>query len=234
MQVQDIYYYETFGNRFSKPSVDSVAFYGKADATYYLDDYTRFPIMEEVMREYVPGVFVRKRKDGFHFIVVDIQNKGVLAGDPMILLDGVPVLDTDDIMKVDPLTVKKLEVIQRQYFLGQAVFSGIVSYTTYKGNLGNLELDPKSMSLNYEGLQLRREFHSPQYSYQDRKDRMPDQRYLLYWNANVTTGADGRQHLEFYSSDVGGRYAVVVQGMDNGGFSGSATYTFTVNISDNQ
>jgi hypothetical protein len=234
MQVQDIYYYDTYGSRFSKPTVDSMAFYGKADATYYLDDYTRFPIMEEVMREYVPGVFVRKRRDGFHFIVVDIQNKGVLAGDPMILLDGVPVQDTDDIMKVDPLTVKKLEVIQRQYYLGQAVFSGIVSYTTYKGDLGNLELDPKSLSLNYEGLQLRREFHSPEYRYQDRKDRMPDQRYLLYWNANVATDAEGKQRLDFYTSDVGGRYEVVVQGMDSDGFSGSATYFFTVNVLDNQ
>jgi hypothetical protein len=151
----------------------------------------------------------------------------------MILLDGVPVLDTDDIMRVDPLTVKKLEVVQRQYYLGQAVFSGIVSYTTYKGDLGNLELDPRSMSLNYEGLQLRREFHSPQYRYQDRKDRMPDQRYLLYWNANVTTDADGKQHLDFYTSDVEGRYEVVVQGMDRNGFAGSATYAFTVNESDN-
>lgn len=234
MQVQDIYYYNEYGNRFAKPTVDSVAFYGNADATYYLDDYTRFPVMEEVMREYVPGVFVRKRKDGFHFIVVDVQNKGVLSGDPMILLDGVPVLDTDDIMKVDPLTVKKLEVIQREYFLGQAVFSGIVSYSTYNGDLGNLQLDPKSVSLNYEGLQLRREFYSPQYSYRDEKDRMPDQRHLLYWNPDVTTEDNGKQQVGFYTSDVDGQYRVVIQAVDKQGYSGTATCTFTTHAADDQ
>ncbi|HET7179736.1 MAG TPA: hypothetical protein VFI14_08430 [Chryseosolibacter sp.] len=234
MQVQDIYYYEQYGNRFAKPEVDSMAFYGKADATYYLDDYTRFPVMEEVMREYVPGVFVRKRRDGFHFLVVDIQNKGVLSGDPMILLDGVPVLDTDDIMRVDPLTVKKLEVIQREYFLGQAVFSGIVSYTTYKGDLGNLQLDPRSISLNYDGLQLRREFHSPEYSYRDSRERMPDQRHLLYWNPDVTTNSDGQGQIEFYTSDVDGSYAIVVQGIDKYGYSGTATATFITSGPDDQ
>ena len=122
MQVQDIYYYDTYGERTLAPWVDSTAFYGRPDATFYLDDYTRFPVMEEVMREYVPGVFVRKRKDGFHFVVIDLENGGVLSGDPMILLDGVPVADTDDIMAIDPLRIRKLEVVNRQYYLGQAVF----------------------------------------------------------------------------------------------------------------
>ncbi len=233
MQVQDIYYYEQYGNKFIQPVVDSAAFYGKADATYLLDDYTRFPVMEEVMREYVPGVFVRKRKDGFHFIVVNVLNKGVLEGDPMVLLDGVPVMDVDDIMKVDPLRVKKLEVIQRQYYVGQAVFSGIVSYSTYNGDLGNLELDPKSVSMNYDGLQLKRQFYSPAYNYQQRKERMPDQRYLLYWNPDVTTDAAGKGQVEFYTSDVDGKCMVVIQGMNNDGLAGSKKYTFITNAPEN-
>ena len=233
MQVQDIYYYDQFGNKFAQPEVDSAAFYGKADATYFLDDYTRFPVMEEVMREYVPGVFVRKRRDGFHFIVVDAVNKGVLEGDPMILLDGVPVMDADDIMKVDPLRVKKLEVIQRQYYVGQAVFSGIVSYTTYKGDLGNLELDPRSISLNYEGLQLRRQFYSPAYRYEERRERMPDQRYLLYWNPDVATDDTGKGQVEFYTSDVDGPYMVVIQGVTDSGLAGSKKYIFMTNAPEN-
>ena len=99
------------------------------------------PVMEEVMREYVPGVFVRKRKDGFHFIVLDLVNGGVLPGDPMVLLDGVPILDVDDIMAVDPRRIRKLEVVNRQYHLGQAVFFGIVSYTSYQGDLAGVEVE---------------------------------------------------------------------------------------------
>lgn len=235
MQVQDIFYYESYGNRFISPLVDSSAFYGKADATYYLDDYTRFQVMEEVMREYVPGVFVRKRKGKFHFMLVDIDHGGILNGDPMVLIDGVPVFEVDDIMKFDPLKVKKLEVVKRQYYLGPAVFSGIVSYSTYAGDLAGWELDPRSISLNYDGLQLRREFYSPIYNNNEqRNNRMPDQRYLLYWDPEITTGRDGKQQVEFYTSDVPGTYRVIVEGLNNQGLSGSKVYTFSVKPPDNQ
>lgn len=234
MQVQDIYYFDTFGNRTILPEVDSSAFYGEADATYYLDDYTRFPVMEEVMREYVPGVFVRKRKDGFHFIVIDLVNGGVLPGDPMVLLDGVPVLDVDDIMAVDPRRIRKLEVVGRQYHLGQAVFFGIVSYTSYQGDLAGAEIDPQSLSLNYEGLQLKREFHSPQYSRQQENDRLPDQRYLLHWEPTILTDETGKQQLEFFTSDVPGNYVVMVEGINQEGDAGSGSFTFTVTPPENQ
>jgi hypothetical protein len=39
---------------------DSLAFFGIPDEKYFLDDFTRFPTMEEVLREYVRGVLVRK------------------------------------------------------------------------------------------------------------------------------------------------------------------------------
>lgn len=234
MQVQDVYYYDAYGKRTELPLVDSSAFYGQADATYYLDDYTRFPVMEEVMREYVPGVFVRKRKDGFHFVVVDDINGGVLAGDPMVLVDGVPVQDVDDVMRMDPLRVKKLEVIKRPYYLGQSVFSGIISYTTYQGDLGGLELDPRSVTLDYDGLQLKRQFHNPEYSRDQRNNRMPDQRHLLHWEPEITTDENGQHQLEFYTSDATGRYVIVVEGIDRNGYSGTSMSYFSVTATENQ
>jgi hypothetical protein len=228
MQVQDIY----FANEFAKTkstAPDSSAFYGKADETYLLDAFTRFPVMEEVMREYVPGVMVRKRKDGFHFIVLDNVSSSVFNDSPLVLLDGVPVFDEDEIMNFSPLQVKKLEVMTRRWFLGQLSFSGIVSYTTYQGDLGGFPLHPKSVMLNYEGLQMQREFYSPKYENKNqRESRLPDQRYLLYWNPLVTTDKDGHQQLEFNTSDIPGEFKIVVEGMTKDGNVGSATSTFTV------
>lgn len=233
MQVQDVFYYEQYGNRIIQPAVDSSAFFGQADATYLLDDYTRFPVMEEVMREYVPGVFVRKRKDGFHFIVVDQVNRGILRGDPMVLVDGVPVIDVDNVMRMNPLRVKKMEIVNRPYYLGQAVFSGIVSYTTYQGDLGGLELDPRNVTLNYDGLQLKRQFHSPEYSRDQQNHRMPDQRYLLYWQPEITTDPHGKAQFEFFTSDVPGKYVIMVEGLNGAGYSGTDTCHFTVHPADN-
>ena len=185
--------------------------------------------MEEVMREYVPGVMVRKRKDGFHFLVLDNVRKTLFQEDPLVLLDGVPVFDIDKIMAFDPLKVKKLEVITNRYFLGPFNFPGIVSYTTYTGDLAGFQLDPRSVTLDYEGLQSQRIFYSPAYDNQkQRENRMPDRRNLLFWAPQVKLDKEGKSHVEFYTSDLVGNYAVVIEGLSTNGYSGSTTSSFLV------
>ncbi|HEX6892096.1 MAG TPA: hypothetical protein VF141_15420 [Chryseolinea sp.] len=232
MQVQDVFYQDR--SKIKASGVDTTAFYGKADATYYLDDYTRFPVMEEILREYVPGVMVRKRKDGFHFLVLDEVNKKVFDEDPLVLLDGIPVFDTDEIMEFDPLKVRKLEVLTRRYYMGVLSLPGVVSFTTYAGDLAGFQLNPRILQLDYEGLQLQREFYSPSYETSKLRDsRLPDQRQLLFWAPEVITDKDGNKKLEFYTSDIAGDYEVVVEGMTGKGVSGKGTGTFAVRPYEN-
>ncbi|MBL0745161.1 hypothetical protein [Chryseolinea lacunae] len=227
MQVQDIFYQDKL-NIISNAVKDSSAFYGKPDAQYFLDDYTRFTVMEEVMREYVPGVMVRKRKDGFHFMNINDVHKGVFSEDPIVLLDGVPVFDIDKIMEFDPLKVKKLEVFTRRYYVGTVSMTGLVSYTTYTGDMAGFVLDPRAMVMDYEGLQLQREFYSPTYENQKQHDsRWPDRRSVLFWAPQVIT-KDGKQHVEFYTSDVTGDYTIVIRGLTADGQSGSTAQSFSV------
>ena len=232
MQLQNIFFEKNV--RVLTPAMDSVPFYGKPDEKYLLDDFTRFPTMEEVMREYVPGVMVRIRKGKFHFLTLDKDNNSLFRDNPLVLLDGVPVFDIDRIMNFDPRKVQKLDVMTRRYFLGNLSFEGVVSYSTYHGNLLDFELDRHAFSIPYEGLQLEREFYSPRYeSKQQRESRAPDTRDLLYWSPSVKTDRLGKQQLEFYSSDVPGKYSAVVQGITKNGKPGSARFTFQVTHRDN-
>ncbi|WP_135434883.1 hypothetical protein [Hymenobacter fodinae] len=229
MQTQNAY----FGKQqalYRRPlATDSTAFYGKPDEKYNLDDYTRFKVLEEVMREYVPGVQVRLRKDGFHFMVMDHINKAIFQENPLVLLDGVPVFNINKIMAMDPLKIQKLEVMTSNYFQGAARYNGIVSYSTYKGDLAGFELNPRALIQEYEGLQYQREFYSPSYnSAEEKQRRLPDLRNLLYWNPEVTTTGTSPTTLEFYTSDQPGTYVVVVQGLSSDGLSGSARYQFEV------
>ncbi|MEJ1240703.1 hypothetical protein WBG78_21340 [Chryseolinea sp. T2] len=228
MQVQDIYYQDK-GVKTRSVAIDTTAFYGKADATYYLDDYTRFPVMEEIMREYVPGVLVRKRRDGFHFINLDVVNKGTFSEDPFIMLDGLPLFDADKIMAYDPLKVKKLEVVTRRYYMGVLSLPGIVSYTTYAGDLSGFTIDPHCLVIDYEGLQMQREYYAPKYeNAKQRESRLPDQRDRLFWAPSIVTDNQGKQFLEFYTSDLTGDYEVLIEGMSTKGAVGSAVNRFQV------
>ena len=222
----------TFADRhrfeFAPEKVDSLAFYGKPSEQYLLDKYTRFKVMEEVLREYVPGVLVRIRKDGFHLLVVDKTNKSVLET-PLTLLDGVPVFDANKIMALDPLKIRKLEVVDGRYYQGQAVYNGIVSFTTYKGDLEGFQLDPRVLVQQYEGVQRQREFYAPRYDTPAaQQSRLPDLRNLLYWNPNIDLAGPAAQTLSFYTGDQAGRYLVVLQGLSAAGRPGSTSFVMEV------
>ncbi|RZK24487.1 MAG: hypothetical protein EOO56_01165 [Hymenobacter sp.] len=215
--------------RYLPVPTDTVAFYGRPDEHYRLDDYTRFPTMEEVMREYVPGVLVRKRRDGFHFLVVDRPRHITLKENPLTLIDGLPVFKIDQIMAFDPLKVKTLDVMANRYFVGQQAYDGLVSYYTYKGDLGGFPLNPHALIEEYETLQVPREFYAPRYDTEaQQRSRLPDLRNLLYWNPNIQLAADKPQNLEFFTSDQAGRYLVMTQGLTPDGQLGSTSFLFDV------
>lgn len=217
MQVQNIY----TGSLMKKvitPVVDTTTFYGRADARYMLDDYTRFTTMEEVLREYVLGVNVRRRGGHFALMVLDMPTRNFFSSNPLVLLDGVPMFNMDKVIGYDPLKVRKMEVLTKRYFFGQLYFDGVISFTTYKGDIGGYELDPGATVLDYEGLQVEREFYAPQYhSPEALASHLPDYRNLLYWAPEL--GKNSRQ--TFYTSDLPGRYAIVLQVLGANGKTGS-------------
>ena len=232
MQTVNTYYGKN--TTYKNLSIDSTAFYGEADEKYLLDDYTRFTVMEEVMREYVHGVWVRKRDGKFIFKVPDEPRKGLFQNESLVLLDGVPIFDVDKIMAFSPLKVQKLDVMTRKYFLGTFTFEGIVSYTTYKGDLGGFELDPRAMVLDYQGLQLQKEFFSPRYETPSEvESRLADRRNLLFWASDIKLSGTESQFVEFYSSDEPGIYKAVIQGIDSNGITGKATTSFEIKAPEN-
>lgn len=205
-------------NRFQDPSIDSNAFYYKPDYTYYLDLYARFTTMEEVIREYVTPITLTKNEGRFQLAVYDDQNKRFFDKAPLVLLDGVPILNMDKFIEYDPLKIRKLEVVSRTYFSGNLAFNGIANFITYNGKMEGYELDPRATLIDYKGLQLQREFMAPVYENQNQIDsRIPDFRHLLHWSANINTTSKGKINTSFYTSDVPGKYAIILQGISKQG-----------------
>lgn len=228
MQVQHAYAEDSLV-KFRLPQTDTLPFFGQPDHQYLLDNYTRFVTMEEVLREYVREINVRNRGGVLEMIMLDEPHRDFFNGNLLVLVDGVPVFDHAKIFSFDPLKVKKLDVVSTQYFLGYYAFNGIASFSTYTGELDGFPLDPKALLIDYEGLQLQREFYSPQYPTETaRADRTPDFRSVLQWSPGIRMDTTGKTELSFYTSDIKGRYGVVVQGVSADGKLGS--YYFPIEV----
>ena len=152
-----------------------------------------------------------------------------LPGSPFVMLDGVPLFDADKIFKIDPLKIRKLDVVSHSYLYGPAVLHGIMSFTTYKGDGGNFEIDPHAVFVDYDGLQAERKFYSPVYDSPEQiNSTLPDFRSALYWNPNAGTRADGKTNLSFYTSDKPGSYIGIIEGISVNGEAGSQLFRFDV------
>lgn len=229
MQTQNIYVADSI-RRFNPPVLaDTFPFFGKAEYTYRLDEYKRFTTMEEVLREYVMPVNVVLRNGKLYMSVYDEVSQIVYADQILVLLDGVPLMDYQKIFSYDPLKVKKLDVIPRRYQLGGLNFKGIASFETYQGKFDGFELAPGVIAVDYDGLQLQREFYSPVYETStERAGRIPDLRSTLYWMPDVTAGKEGNASLQFYTSDQQGKFLVLLQGFNDKGEPVSAASSFIV------
>ena len=207
---------------------DTSAFFGKPDGKYFFDDYTRFKTMEEVIREYVTEVKLRKRDGLFRYMVKNTPYQSFYDLDPLILLDGVPVLKQEEMALFDPLKIKKLEVMARTFYTGPVAHYGIVSYSTYDGDLAGFQLPSNAIITDYPGFLYERSFYSPAYqAEQDLSSRLPDFRNVLEWEPKVRTN-DGKQLIDFYTSDLPGKYLIVAEGISKNGTCGSGTGMITV------
>jgi len=225
-QIQNIYNLNNL-RQFYDPGLDSSAFYGTPYKKYILDNYTRFTTIEEIMREYVSEVNITKSRGNFTIKV--LNEIGMYEANPMVFIDGVPFFNTNKVFAADPLKLYKLEVVPFTYYMGPAVAGGLFSFTSYKGDMGGNEIDPHAVVLDYDGLELQREFYSPVYDNDAAyRSHMPDFRNVLYWAPYINTTITGKNSLSFYTSDQTGRYIGVIQGISTNGTAGSQSFTFDV------
>ena len=132
-------------------------------------------------------------------------------------------------MNYDPLKIRKLELVAQRYYYGSQSFDGILNFITYRGDLPEYELDPNATELDYEGLQEQREFFSPVYETAPQaSNRIPDFRNLLYWSPGIKPDENGKHQVNFYTSDLPGKYLVVLQGITPDGRTISERVNFTV------
>lgn len=229
MQANNIYYKDRLNTFHAPVYKDSLPFYDKAEVTYMLDDYKRFSTMEEVLREYVTPINVIVKDRKLKMTIYNEKSESVYRFAVLVLLDGVPLNDYNSIFNYDPFKVKRLDVVPRRFVIGPAVYSGIASFQTYDAKFDGFELDPTALPIDYEGLELKREFFSPVYTAENKGDlRIPDYRTTLLWSPALKFEGNNPQRIDCFTSDFTGTYKIVLQGITQDGKPVYSESSFTV------
>lgn len=204
---------------------DTTDFYGKPDKRYLLDEYVRFPNMQEILEEFVPEVRVRGAKDPEPVLqVLNLPEKSFFNSNGLILLDGIPVRRTRDLMDMNPLLLESIDVMNRKYLLGDWELNGVLQYRSYKHDLAGFSLPADHIIYTFKGIQEKALPAAIEHSPADR--RLPDFSNLLYRDLNAALQNGGTLH--FFTSDAVGDYRIRVIYTDPGGREVEARRTIKV------
>lgn len=173
-----------------------------ADYTFNLDDYTRFESVETILKEYVPSVSVRMKDKKKTFRLLNEADKNVFDENPLILVDAMPVFDSDLLASFNPKFLQSLEVLNREFYLNDRIYPGVLSFSSYSNNFGLFPLAPAARFFDYLGLQPAVRLDVRQFEKPSSSLRIPDWRTILFWGANVekvsTQLPDLKGHFVFW------------------------------------
>ncbi len=190
---------------------DTTDFYGKPDVVFQLDDYVRFPNMEEVISEIIPQLRVKKNKEEMILQVLNTPYKTFFEQEALVLLDGVPVTNTKALIESDPLLIKSIEIVAKKYIQGNADFYGIAHFKTYRGDQANLQQVTNEGNFILNGLQEASAYQNLDHS--KKADRLPDMRNLLWRDINLTQDQI-KSGLKYFTSDVEGSFKIIAKGIN--------------------
>ncbi|WP_291787292.1 hypothetical protein [Cecembia sp.] len=183
-----------------------------ADRTYYLDDFTRFENLETTLREYVPEVLVRKQSRTTIFKLINAPLNALFQDNPLILIDAMPVFDTEKLANFDPKGIQKLEVLNREFSFNQDKFSGVLSLTSFDNDFGKIELPINSLYLNYWELMPKWKLKTPHFNPHLDEANYPDFRSSLFWSTEQLKNA-----FSIKASSISGDFEIIISYPDKDG-----------------
>lgn len=174
-----------------------------------LDDYIETPNLEMVFKELVPNVRVRKQKENFKLSIFDSELE-LFYNDPLILVDNIPVFNENELMKIAPANIEKIELHKTPFILGSHTINGIIMIKTTTDDFGGMIMPESATFLKYQTVNTNYIFQTNFYATSSEKQsKAADFRTLLFWNPRILEVA---KPLHFYTSDQTANYETIVFG----------------------
>ncbi len=206
------------------------------DLTVNVQNYIVFPTMEDLTREVIPFLQNKKKNNVASVRLLINQNTKntnyiTAKGAPLFLIDGVLTKDIDYFLKLKPvdiLTIKIINDINKLNRLGLLGKNGVVLVKTKKSSSNNVIAH--STILPMQGLN---DYHPPQFPDYSKGNlqRVPDLRATLYWGTFLSVNNYGKSQVSFYAADNIGTYRIIVKGMTRQGEPFEAEGSFDINFS---
>jgi hypothetical protein len=202
-------------------------FEGEIPEVYQLEDYTRFPTLEETLVELIEHVWVKREDDGETTFWVRQpmapQGPDYTTDPPLVVVDGILVQDHNSLLGYDARKIRTIKVLRDKYQLGGVNYQGMVVIETIDATYLENWDSPLGTRFSFLPSSLRKNyFRQMEYS-----ANVPDYRYQLLWEPEISIQGEGKTY-SFYASQVPGEYEIRLEGYTTYGKPISLSITFQV------
>ncbi len=182
-----------------------ISFFGQPDKVFHTQDYIDLVNLRDFIHELVPEIKNVKGK------LTPFSNRGhvnSLASLPyLMMIDNVPISNQDNFLNIKVNKIERIELIKSGYVVGDMAYCGVISVFSKKHDMAGVELPKNGMFFKCTSIEsLLSTIGTTPIA-----KNIPDRRNCLYWNPNVILGKESSGRIEFYASDVSGKYQIIVQ-----------------------
>jgi len=190
-------------------AIDNIPFpFQNPQTSILLSDYIELATMQEVLNEIVTYVSARMYKGKMEINVLNDRTE-IQYDKPLLLIDNLVIFDIDGLMKLNPSTIKKIEVITKPYTLGSKDFKGIIMITTKSGDFGGMQLPNETVFLKYITASPSSYYVYPNLGEENIPLQQPYFANTIY-NKSIEIKGNNENHFSFYTSDETGKFEILV------------------------
>lgn len=172
------------------------------DHFYDLDEWTQMNDVEELLLEFVRGIKRQKYHGLTQLYTYDKQAEHYSRWAALVLLDGIPIYDIDEILHYDAHLIRYVQIYSGIFNFGQSCHCGIISFITRKGRLSNYKLKAEERMMSYAFPQDRPQF----------VNHTASTTGTLLWLPAIQS-----HELRLLAPDAPGRYQITMQGIEASG-----------------
>lgn len=192
--------------------------YSSPNHSYYTENYVFLDSLPEIAREIIHPWRFRYRDGSYESVLFSAEDRSRFNQPPVYFLDGIITGDIGSLAGLNSAGIYKIEVHNLPWVHGEIFFPGIIAVFTTGGQYREILSDRTVSDMIRETLKQPSVYEPPEYGDPDTGGIiLPDLRQLLFWNACITLESGSHKEIEFYSGDLKGEFAVIVQGITNRG-----------------
>ncbi len=194
----------------------SSKYFGGRRLTIRPDDYIALESIKEVITELIGPLKIKRSGQLYNLKLLD-EHDNLLPGNPMVLVDNIPVFDVNELLKIHPSKIEAIEIINKTYVYGAHAINGIIMLTTKTDNFAGVTLPDESVFLEYLMRNKNQHAANPATNLIEiTSSTIPVFRNSLLW-ASTDSRTTGSMTYVFNRPDYSGSYQVIVKSYSSKG-----------------